>query len=70
MCSSDLERIILMDDLLATGGTARAGISLLRRAGAVVEHALFVIDLPEFGGGPALQDVGVEAHCVMAFQGH
>jgi len=64
------ERIILMDDLLATGGTARAGISLLRRAGAVVEHALFVIDLPELGGGPALQDVGVEAHCVMAFQGH
>ncbi len=64
------ERVILMDDLLATGGTALAGISLLRRAGVMVEHALFVIELPELGGRAALQSEGVEAHALMAFEGH
>jgi adenine phosphoribosyltransferase len=64
------EHVILMDDLLATGGTARAGISLLRQAGAVVEHAVFVIDLPELGGAAALREAGVEAHALMAFEGH
>jgi len=64
------ERLLLMDDLLATGGTAIAGAQLLRQAGAVVEHALFVIDLPELGGSEALRTVGVTADALMTFEGH
>ncbi len=64
------ERVLLMDDLLATGGTAVAGVQLLRQAGAVVEQALFVIDLPELGGTAALREVGVMAHALMVFEGH
>ena len=64
------EKVILVDDLIATGGTALAGIRLLREAGAVVEHALFVIDLPELGGAHALRAQSVEAHALMAFEGH
>lgn len=64
------ERVLLVDDLIATGGTALAGIRLLRRAGALVEHALFVIDLPDLGGAGALHAEGVSAHALMAFEGH
>ncbi|GGD61047.1 adenine phosphoribosyltransferase [Erythrobacter arachoides] len=64
------ERVLLVDDLLATGGTATAGMRLLRRAGAIVEHALFLIDLPDLPGRAALADEGVAAHAVMAFGGH
>jgi len=63
------ERVLLMDDLLATGGTAVAAAQLLREAGAVVTHALFVIDLPELGGGEALHSIGVQATAIMAFDG-
>jgi adenine phosphoribosyltransferase len=62
--------VLLVDDLLATGGTALAGAELLRRAGAVVEHALFVIDLPELGGAKALRAAGVEPWALMEFAGH
>lgn len=64
------ERVLLVDDLLATGGTAIAGASLLRRAGAVVEQALFVIDLPDLGGSRALAAAGIATHALMAFDGH
>ncbi len=64
------ERVVVVDDLVATGGTALAGADLLRRAGATVEHALFVIDLPELGGGEALRAAGVEPWSLMAFPGH
>jgi len=64
------ERIIVVDDLLATGGTALAGAQLLREAGASVEQALFVIDLPELGGAEALRSAGVEPHALMTFAGH
>jgi adenine phosphoribosyltransferase len=66
----DGEQVVLVDDLIATGGTARAGASLLRQAGARVEHALFVIDLPELGGADALRSDGVEPWSLMAFKGH
>ena len=66
----DGSHVLIVDDLLATGGTAIAGANLLRRAGARVEHALFVIDLPELGGGDALSGAGVTAHAVMDFSGH
>ncbi|RJY09646.1 adenine phosphoribosyltransferase [Aurantiacibacter aquimixticola] len=66
----DGARVLLVDDLLATGGTAVAGARLLRRAGAVVEQALFVIDLPDLPGRGALSAEGVEAHALIAFEGH
>jgi len=64
------ERVLLVDDLLATGGTALAGAELLRRAGAVVERALFVIDLPELGGGAKLRQAGIDAEALIDFPGH
>ena len=64
------ERVLLVDDLLATGGTALAGAELLRQAGAQVEHALFVIDLPELGGNEALRAAGVRPWALMVFEGH
>lgn len=64
------ERVLLVDDLLATGGTALAGAQLLRQAGAVVDAALFVIDLPELGGGEALRRAGVEPDALFDFPGH
>ncbi|MEO6041658.1 MAG: adenine phosphoribosyltransferase [Croceibacterium sp.] len=64
------ERVLLVDDLLATGGTALAAVQLLRQAGAVVEHALFVIDLPELKGAELLRDAGVACHSVVEFAGH
>lgn len=63
------ERILLVDDLLATGGTALAGASLLRQAGAIVDAALFVIDLPDIGGAQKLRDDGITPHCLMEFEG-
>lgn len=67
---TDGERVLLVDDLLATGGTAIAGANLLRRAGAIVDRALFVIGLPELGGGAALGTHGVKAETVVVFEGH
>lgn len=64
------QRVLLVDDLLATGGTALAGAQLLRQAGAVVDHALFVIDLPDLGGGAMLQQGGVQPIALLDFPGH
>ncbi len=63
------QRILLVDDLLATGGTALAGARLLRRAGAICEHALFVIDLPDLGGASALAKADITARSLIAFAG-
>lgn len=64
------DRIVVVDDLLATGGTALAGVDLLRRAGAVVDTALFAIDLPDLGGAAALRNAGVVPQSLMDFAGH
>jgi adenine phosphoribosyltransferase len=64
------EPILLVDDLLATGGTALAGAELLRQAGARVERALFVIDLPELGGSARLRSAGIEPWSLVEFEGH
>ena len=64
------EKVAIVDDLLATGGTARAAIELLRAAGAEVEAALFVIDLPELGGAKRLAATGVRVDAIMQFEGH
>lgn len=63
------ERIIIVDDLLATGGTALAAAQLLRQAGAVVDKALFVIDLPDLGGANRLRDDGIDVEALMQFAG-
>jgi adenine phosphoribosyltransferase len=63
------ERIIIVDDLIATGGTALAAAQLLREAGAVVDRALFVIDLPDLGGADLLRANGIEVEALMAFEG-
>ena len=63
-------RVLLVDDLIATGGTALAGVRLLRQAGATVDHGLFVIDLPDLGGADALRTAGVTAEALIDFPGH
>ena len=64
------ERIVIVDDLIATGGTAIAATELLRRAGADVGHALFVIDLPDLGGAERLRAAGVAVESLIDFAGH
>ncbi|MGJ3232108.1 MAG: adenine phosphoribosyltransferase [Oceanicaulis sp.] len=63
------ERVLLVDDLIATGGTAEAAILLLRNAGAEVIGASFVIDLPDLGGAKRLEAMGVKAASLVAFEG-
>ena len=64
------ERLILVDDLIATGGTAEAAVKLLRRLGAEILAACFVIDLPELGGSKKLTDLGVPVRTLVTFEGH
>jgi adenine phosphoribosyltransferase len=64
------ERVLLIDDLIATGGTAMAGIKLLERAGAKVIGCSFVIDLPELGGADRLRAHGMAVASLVAFEGH
>jgi len=61
---------VLVDDLLATGGTALAGVALLRGQGAVVDTALFIVDLPDLGGGERLRAEGVTPIALVRFDGH
>ena len=63
-------RVLIVDDLLATGGTALAAARLIRRAGGDVAAARFVIDLPELGGAKALAEAGIETVSLLQFQGH
>jgi adenine phosphoribosyltransferase len=62
------QRVVIVDDLIATGGTALAAAELLRQAGAVVHHALFVIDLPDLGGAERLRGAGVTVDALMDFR--
>lgn len=64
------ERVILIDDLIATGGTACAAVELLRRIGAEVESACFIIDLPELGGAGRLRAMNVPVRTLVAYDGH
>ena len=64
------ERVMLVDDLIATGGTALAAVDLLRQAGAEVVGAGFIIDLPELGGAEKLRAAGVPVSVLAAFEGH
>ena len=64
------ESVLLVDDLIATGGTAEAAIQLLRRAGAEIVGAAFVIDLPDLGGAARIKAMGVPVQSLVAFEGH
>jgi adenine phosphoribosyltransferase len=64
------ERVILVDDLIATGGTAEGAVKLLKKIGADVVAACFVIDLPELGGAKKIEDLGVPVRTLVSFGGH
>ncbi|MFN3824588.1 MAG: adenine phosphoribosyltransferase [Pseudorhodobacter sp.] len=63
------ERVLLVDDLLATGGTAEAGIRLLERLGAEIVGCAFVVDLPDLGGRRRLESMGMALHTLCEFEG-
>ena len=64
------ERVILVDDLIATGGTAEGAAKLLRQMGADIVAACFVIDLPDLGGRAKLEALGVPVRTLVAYEGH
>jgi adenine phosphoribosyltransferase len=64
------ERIILVDDLIATGGTAEAAVKLLKQIGANVLAACFIVDLPDLGGAEKIRKLGVPVRTLVAFEGH
>lgn len=66
---SDGECVVIVDDLIATGGTALASAKLLRQAGVQVSDALFVIDLPDLGGAERLRESGVDVSALIEFEG-
>jgi adenine phosphoribosyltransferase len=63
------ERVLLVDDLIATGGTCEAGIKLLERAGAELVGCAFIIDLPDLGGKKLIESLGAKVHALCAFEG-
>ena len=63
------EKVLLVDDLLATGGTAEAGIKLIEQLGAEVISCAFIIDLPELGGRAKLDALGMDVHALCSFEG-
>ena len=60
----------IVDDLIATGGTAEAAVILISRVGGLIAGAAFVIDLPELGGVKLLASHGVKSHVLVRFEGH
>ena len=64
------ERVILVDDLIATGGTAEGAVKLLRQMGANVLAACFIVDLPELGGAKKLRELDVPVRTLVSFEGH
>jgi adenine phosphoribosyltransferase len=64
------QRVLLVDDLIATGGTAVAAVQLLRQIGADVVAACFVIDLPDLGGADKLRATNVDVRTLVSFEGH
>jgi adenine phosphoribosyltransferase len=64
------EKVIVVDDLIATGGTAEGAVKLLKQQGADVLAACFIIDLPELGGADKIRALGVPVRTLIAFEGH
>ncbi|MEQ8558938.1 MAG: adenine phosphoribosyltransferase [Henriciella sp.] len=67
---SEGENVLLVDDLIATGGTAEAGVKLLRRGKADIVAAAFLVDLPEIGGSRRLRELGIDVMSLVTFTGH
>ena len=63
------EKVLVVDDLLATGGTAEAGIKLIERLGAEIVGAAFIVDLPALGGRALLEKLGYDVHVLCDFDG-
>lgn len=63
-------RVLIVDDLLATGGTALAAARLVRRAGGDLIGARFIVDLPELGGSKAMSEAGIKSESLFSFEGH
>ena len=63
------DNVLLVDDLVATGGTAIAAITLIRRTGATLDHSAFVIDLPDLGGADKIRAQKVDTHFLLEFEG-
>ena len=63
------ETVLVVDDLLATGGTAAAGIRLIERLGGEIVSCAFIIDLPDLGGRKVLEGMGMDVHALCAFEG-
>ena len=64
------EKVLLVDDLIATGGTAEAAVHLIRKLGGDIVECAFAIDLPEIGGTQRLEQLGVKVFALTAFEGH
>jgi len=64
------DRVVLVDDLIATGGTAEAAVKLLKQLGAEVLAACFIVDLPDLGGAEKIRKLGVPVRTLVAFEGH
>ena len=67
---SEGDNVLIIDDLLATGGTVEATVKLVQRLGGGVKHAAFVINLPELGGEKRLNNLGVNCYTLVNFEGH
>lgn len=63
------ERILLVDDLIATGGTAEAGVKLIQNCGGILVECAFVVELPELGGKNRLEKIGTTAYSLTEFYG-
>ena len=63
------QRVLLIDDLIATGGSAKAAVRLVERFGAKVPASAFIVELPELKGRGVLENMGVDVHCLMQFDG-
>ena len=63
------QTVLIVDDLLATGGTAEAGIKLIERLGGQIAGCAFVVDLPQLGGRKRLEDLGMSVHTLVEFEG-
>lgn len=64
------DRVLILDDLIATGGTALAAVEMLKAADAVIVGAVFLVDLPDLGGAERLRIAGVPARALVSFEGH
>ncbi len=64
------QRVLIVDDLIATGGTAEAAAKLIKQTGGEIVGATFVIDLPDLGGTKILESHGIKSHVLITFDGH